>query len=543
MESRPRLRTVLLALNLIVLVLPVAMVGVLRLFESELIRSTESELIAQAAVLAAVYCQVLEDVTSEETESHQLNASLEGYGLTAPVRQSPPAHEKSLLNHVPARLDLTQDQVLPPAPSPSPASTPPDPVAVAVGRRMQPILQDVRNMTLAGIRITDYRGIIVASSANQVGLSLRTREEIAGALRGRFVRLLRVRQSDEPTPPLPSMSRGAALRVFVGMPILRGDRVVGAVGLSRTPMELMKALYPKRYYLIPGLLIMFAIVIALSVFTSVTIGRPVKALIAQAEKVSRGELDAAAPLERPVTQEFDRLSKSVAHMALALKKRADYARAFASNVSHAFKTPLASMRGAVELLEDHGEHMELSERRRFLEILKQESERLDRLVQRLMELARAEEGPQSDEITSADEVVEEVAQRFRDDGLTVTVYCAEHSLQVKMHRETLESIVSNLLENARRHAGTDAQVRVWVLRADTVTDRFVQIDVRDNGPGVPEGQTNIIFNPFFSTARDRGGTGLGLSIVRALVNGHGGSITFEQLHDGPRFVLFIPAVP
>jgi hypothetical protein len=90
--------------------------------------------------------------------------------------------------------------------------------------------------------IVDHQGIVVATSRGELGLSLAHREEVVRALAGERVRILRVRISDEPAPPLEAVSRGNRVRLFVALPVVHAGRVLGAVVLSRTPVELQKAL-------------------------------------------------------------------------------------------------------------------------------------------------------------------------------------------------------------------------------------------------------------------------------------------------------------
>ena len=175
-----------------------------------------------------------------------------------------------------------------------------------------------------------------------------------------------VRVDEEPTPPIKSISRGTRVRVFVAMPVIEGDRVLGAVLLSRTPLDLAKALYQNRLYLLGGGTVILLVVCVVTALTTLLVTRPVKALIRQAQQVTRGEKGAVPiPLANPGTYEVDLLSKALAKMSATLEGRANYIRTFASNVSHEFKTPLTSIRGAVELLKDHFADMSPEDRGTF----------------------------------------------------------------------------------------------------------------------------------------------------------------------------------
>lgn len=396
--------------------------------------------------------------------------------------------------------------------------------------------------TLSGIRVMDYQGIVVASTLSDLGRSLAGQEEVKRALQGEHVSVLRRRVSAAPEPPLESISRGAGVRVFVAMPVVEGNRVLGAVLLTRTPLDLSKATYRTRFYLLGGFVVIVLVMGAVTVLTSLLVTRPVKALIRQAQQVVREEKGSTAvTLKHPGTREVALLSQALAEMSETLEKRADYIRTFASHVSHEFKTPLTSLRGTVELLKDHFADMSEEERSRFLHILEQDADRLTRLVQRLLDLARAEVVRPGSERADVMAACTRIVERFRADGLNVALELPPELPPVIMASEVLESILSNLLDNARQHGGPDAHVRIAASLRQRQGQERVQILVQDNGQGISPSDASKIFTPFFTTARDSGSTGLGLSIVHALLVAHHGSIVLENREQGARFTIELPA--
>jgi signal transduction histidine kinase len=134
-----------------------------------------------------------------------------------------------------------------------------------------------------------------------------------------------------------------------------------------------------------------------------------------------------------------------------------------------------------------------------------------------------------------------MAERFRADGLDVTLELPSELPPIIMASEVLESILSNLLDNARQHGGPDAHVRVAASLMQRQGQGRVQILVQDNGQGISSADASKIFTPFFTTARDSGSTGLGLSIVHALLAAHHGSIILENREQGARFTIELPA--
>lgn len=540
MAWKPRLRTVLLIINLGILLLPFSGIVVLRLYENELCRRTETELIAQGVLIGAAYREELIKMSSSPPDGRPALPDMLTYGLPVRAREKPPEDPSGQYHPIIPGIQITKEDIRPPAPPAVTAATPPDPFAVEAGRRIAPLLRESKDKTLVGIRLLDYHGIAVASSSGELGLSLGNREEVTGALEGSYVSLLRLRVSDEPAPPLLSVSRGALMRVFVGMPVVHQGRVLGVVLLSRTPIDIRKALYNERVQIIFAALVIVGVVLLVTLLTSLTVNRPLKALVNRAERIVRGERAGIDRVERAGILEIEQLSRSIIAMAETLEERAQYIRTFAANVSHEFKTPLTSIRGMVELLGDHFQEMSPEERARFLRFIADDTERLDRLVRRLLDLARADTCNPGDEVTDVNDTLERLAACFGPDGISLDAHRANEALLVRMSRETFESIVSNLIDNSRQHGGEGVTVRISAREVEVDGGTCVQIDFRDNGPGIPSGNRDKVFRPFFTTARERGGSGLGLSIVRSLVTAHGGSISLEPSESGAFFRIQVP---
>jgi len=212
-RRRPRLRTILLLVNLIVLLLPLGGILVLRLYESALIRQTESELIAQGAFIRAFYLAALHRLraTDGQDDREPKDGATDGsvvYGLPLDPdipRRSPPAGRWRPL---PPVLDLAHDEIRPRAPDSIPAAVRADRFARAAGREITAILRDAQIVTLSGIRVVDFRGVVVASTGGDLDRSLEPWEEVARALRGEPVSLLR-RRVDPYIAPLASISASA----------------------------------------------------------------------------------------------------------------------------------------------------------------------------------------------------------------------------------------------------------------------------------------------------------------------------------------------
>ncbi|QWV94211.1 HAMP domain-containing histidine kinase [Geomonas oryzisoli] len=533
MNWRPRLGTILLIINLGILLLPLGGISVLRLYESELVRRTETELISQGSLIGAAYREELLRIAAENAGTEKIL----NYGIPAKARpsRSDPSEKYHPIN---ARLNLPDEKIHPPAQAAVPARTAIDPFALEAGSRVSSIMRSSTDSTLVGVRVVDIKGTVVATTGEERHLSLLNREEVRRALAGEYVSLLRERLDWDS-----SARRGNLVRVFVGMPIIHEGRVLGAVILSRTPLDIGKALYLVRGQLGIAAAVLLGLVIVITILTSVMVNRPLRALVSQAKEVQHG-----TKREMPVTGRFGiheiaQLSDAISVMARTLEERADYIRTFAANVSHEFKTPLTSLRGTVELLHDHLQEMSEDERDRFLTIIARDAERMERLVRRLLDLARADTLTVGEERTDPAGALRAIADRYGEAGVKVVVRCEEDVVSVRMGHETFDSVVSNLIENARQHGGDGVQVEIRGLLGEHPEGCLFEMEVHDNGPGISDGNREKVFLPFFTTARKTGGSGLGLSIVQALLGAHGGSISLEQSEQGALFRVMVPAIP
>ena len=520
---RPSLGLVVLAMLLTVALLPLFGLSFVRLYENQLVRQAEGELIGQAAVLAAL---VGREVAAEPARDAMLGAAVTAADPTA----------------IEPTLDLTVDPILGRRPDAADAPASP-PVSAALAARLAPLLPQIRAITLAGFRIIDRDGVGLAGG-DEVGRSLAGVEEVAAALRGHFQAVMRVRISKHPPPPLYALSRGTGVRVFVALPVLVDGRVAGAVYASRTPDNIVRLLYGERGKAGLAVLIVLTMPLASAYVYTRPIGRPLDALMARAAAIGRGAPVPAAPGARFGTREIAALARSLDAMALRLRERSDYVATFASHVSHELKTPLTAIQGAAELLRDEecdaaGDHgddpgatMSAAERRRFLDNIVADTIRLSALLRRLRALARAE-GVASEGATSLRAIAADLQARFID--LDIQAGGAlDHPLPLSP--EDAGIVFGHLADNAARHGAATLRLDAALVREG------LRVRVADDGPGIPDRDRGRVFEPFFTTRREGGGTGMGLSIVRALLCGCGGSIILAAAERGATFEVGLPSV-
>jgi signal transduction histidine kinase len=274
--------------------------------------------------------------------------------------------------------------------------------------------------------------------------------------------------------------------------------------------------------------------LGLAVFASYTIARPLHALIEQTKQFGRGDKRALDPLESPVTEEVARLSESFSDMARNVEHRSEYIRSFATHVSHEFKTPLTAIQGAIELLQEHAEEMSSEQRDRFLRNISQDTTRLKQLVDRLLEMARADVLQAAPGATDLVPLLRKLSERYKELGLVISFSANDDSMKAQIAAEVLETVFTNLLDNSRQNGAVYVEIS---LRG---VDGFWVITVADNGHGVSPANADKIFTPFFTTHRETGGTGLGLGIVKSLLKAYGGDIALAAAEQGATFVISLP---
>jgi two-component system, OmpR family, sensor histidine kinase KdpD len=211
-----------------------------------------------------------------------------------------------------------------------------------------------------------------------------------------------------------------------------------------------------------------------------------------------------------------------------------------SSVTHDLRTPLASIKAGVTSLLDAAVHHDPAQERELLTTILEETDRLNRLVGNLLDLARIRAGALTPtrQPGAMDEIVEVVLARMRS-RLADHVVTAELPAtlpDVSVDPVQVDQVLTNLLENAGRHAPKGSEIRVSVLWLHGA----VQVRVSDEGPGIPLDERDRVFEAFYrgSSSPETSGSGLGLAISKAVVVAHGGRIWIEDNPVGGCVVAF-----
>jgi len=238
--------------------------------------------------------------------------------------------------------------------------------------------------------------------------------------------------------------------------------------------------------------------------------RPILRLADAAEAFGKGR---EAPNFRPRgAREVRRAAAAFIEMKLRIERAIEQRTAMLAGVSHDLRTPLTRLRLALAMLPKHSDlAADAAE-------MTGDVAEMERMIEGYLAFARGE-GTEQAEPVDLSRLLHEVAAGARRAGAAVTL-AVEPGLTLKLRENAARRAVTNLVDNARRHAG-----RV-VLAAELVGPRGVQVIVDDDGPGIPADRRESVFRPFESGAA--GGTGLGLTIARDIARAHGGDITLEE---------------
>ncbi|MBB4154521.1 signal transduction histidine kinase [Sphingomonas jinjuensis] len=496
------LRTILLLTFVFVAALPGVGALFLRVYENTLVRQTEAELIAQGAALAAA--------------AGAAAGTLPGATSYAP---EPPA------------VDLRLTRVLPDRPPPHAAGGRADTATLAWATRLRPVLRQTASTTLASIQLLDASGRILVG--HDAGLSEAALPEVRSALAGRPATTLRRNDQYRQHYAFEWLSRASDLRLHHARPIVADGRIVGALLLSRSPRALFVGIYEDRGKIALGIVLIFATLVLLSGLLSRGIVRPVEALGEATRAVAAGGGSVPDP---PATAavEIQALYRDFATMADAIERRSRYLRDFAHAVSHEFKTPLAGIGGAVELLQDHPD-MAPADRERFLANIAGDAARLSQLVSRLLDLARADMAIASGEaISDVALALRRTADAFDQHDFAIVLDLPDGLPPARAPVAVIEAALAGLIENSRQAGAATVHITAAVE-----TGR-IALTIADDGPGIPPGDRERVFEPFFTSRRATGGTGLGLPITRSLLESHGGDIALIGAEKGTAFRLLVP---
>jgi len=249
------------------------------------------------------------------------------------------------------------------------------------------------------------------------------------------------------------------------------------------------------------------------------------------------------PIAVESRDEIGALARSFNSMATQLRHMEETKREFFAAVSHEFRSPLTSIRGAIDLLHQGAPGPLTEKQERLTDIIGRSSERLLGLANQILEMSRLRAGlveldrKPLDLAVLVDRAIEELHPQAAEAGVALQCERYGNHFAYLGDEERLYQLVVNLGANAIRFTPRGGRVVVRAIDASPE----LELQVEDTGVGIPADALPNIFDPYRQAHRDRGGTGLGLAIVQGVAKAHGGRVTAESREGkGSRFTVLLP---
>ncbi len=348
------------------------------------------------------------------------------------------------------------------------------------------------------------------------------------------------------------------LVISVAVPVQRYKQVIGVLMLSTGSVEVEKAMRAVRIDILKVFAVALFTTVALSVYLAGTIARPLHRLTAAAERVRLGRgREVEIPEFSGRHDEIGELSRDMRAMTEALWDRMDAIERFAADVAHEIKNPLTSLRSAVETV---ARITDPEQQRRLMAIILDDVQRLDRLISDISDASRLDaelsrDPPSPVDVTNVLQAVVEMQQLAAKPAAPQIVLDIEDGrpLIVQAFEGRLGQVFRNIIANATSFSPSGSRIVVRARRQDGRRGHDVVVTIDDDGPGIPEANLESIFQRFYTDRPETPGasagappashSGLGLSISRQIVEATGGRIRAENRRDdageivGARFTV------
>ena len=367
--------------------------------------------------------------------------------------------------------------------------------------------------------VTDSDGVgVVASDASKIGQDLTNRVEISSALAD--------------GEPQTGERYSGTLRgdlFFVAVPVLSGDRRVGAVRISAPESIVDDRVNAQVRGLLFVALLSLAIASVVAWLFAASVVRPLRRLHSATDRLAAGDLSTRAPTDAGPPEIRD-VAESFNSMADRTEQLVERQRAFAGTASHQLRTPLTALRLRLEQLaiEVDGD----TEMEDTVESALAETDRLRRMIEGLLALTRAEDAAVGPVVVDLSAIVHERAEHWRplaDESDVRLDVAAPTGVFVSVLPGAAEQMIDNLVDNALDVSPTGSRLTLSVSAGTTTTE----LHVIDDGPGLSDADREAAFERFWrAEGATPGGSGLGLAIVRQLANASGGQAELRAAPGG-----------
>jgi len=323
-------------------------------------------------------------------------------------------------------------------------------------------------------------------------------------------------------------------------PLMDQSRFNGGVYVLSSMEDFMQSVHQAHQFIFLSGVGAFFLALGITYIVSRKLSQPLIQMEYAARRIATGDLNVRVSVSSE--DEMGSLAQAINDLAQELQRYRDTRSEFFANISHELRTPITYLEGYTKVLSDELYDTE-EEKRKYLDVIRQEAVRLKHLVQDLFELSKMEEGKfelylewidLSEVIESS---IEKVQLKAKEKGIRIQTYVPSNPPLVYGDGMRMEQIFFNLLDNAVRYT-EKGTVSVGM----NIVDEHIVVSILDTGMGIPNDELAYIFERFYrvekSRSRQYGGTGLGLAIVKMLVEIQGGTIgVTSEVGKGTRFQL------
>lgn len=317
----------------------------------------------------------------------------------------------------------------------------------------------------------------------------------------------------------------------VGKPMTYDSRITGAVVCAVTGDYLADSKNEILGHIVIAMLIALTTAAVMSYILSIQITKPLQQVSDAAKAIARGNL--STRLENKYIGELNLLTVNFNEMAEALENLEQTSKSFIANVSHELRTPMTIITGFLQGIMDGTIPPE--KHREYLQLVVNETQRLTRLVNDLLEVARIESD--SGKLTFDKFDINELMRvslfkfenRILEKDLDVRLFVTDNATNVYANRDSIERVVTNLIDNAVKFAETGG----YICLKTEISGDTVYISIENSGEGISTEDINKIWQRFHksdkSRSKDKTGVGLGLYIVKNIINQHGSKIDVQSV--------------
>ena len=381
------------------------------------------------------------------------------------------------------------------------------------------------------IRVFNTNGQLIATSSPQEDRQVTNWLEVAGVS-------VAIKNREEQ-----GMAKGVLSnddRLYIARPIGRNGRLLGALRMSVTLQQFQRQFSTILWTVLGTLLLTLLLCAFISEWLARGISRPIQTMKNFAIRLGSGHF--GDKLELRQSNELDQLALELNRMSERLASLDQERRAFLANVSHELRTPISNVFVTVEALRN-GAARDPKVSDRFFQNVEDETKRLSRLINDLLDLGRLEAGvtlleKQNVQLNSLiSRAVRAVESRMQNSRISAQVNVAD--LQIQGDSERLLQALLNVLDNAIKHSTPNSQILITGYKQG----KQAVVTIRDQGQGIKQSDLPHIFEQFYTADRSRKGpgVGLGLAIAKRIIEAHGGSITAtSQFGEGACFTISLP---